>query len=399
MKDKIDIVVGICTKNVEGTIEGVIRVVDQGLNNYFPEKRSLIVISDGFSKDNTKEIASKTKTRAEKIVIDQVEKIGKGNGVKTIFIKTEEVGADAVALVDGDLISIEPQWLKYLIKPILEGYDLVAPFYVRHKYDGVITNHLAYPLTRALYGISIRQPIGGEYGLSNQMVKKALTHLLYPAEFGIDIFLTTVAACEEMKMIEAKLGIKSHESTKDYKDPKKLLVPMFNQVVGSILDLTIFYKDFSRKISEDKAVERIGIEEVETPKEVVMDIVGYINDFKSGYERVVRPENFFLPIKIIFSLDKIYKSSGEKDFVFPVNLWAESVFYGLSYYEQKRDRKDDILEILRILWQGRLASFGIETKNLGVEETEKIIQQQVKTFKKYKEKIWQSSKGYFYENR
>ncbi|GAG73333.1 unnamed protein product [marine sediment metagenome] len=72
------------------------------------------------------------------------------------------------------------------------------------------------------------------------MVKKLLVHPLFPAEFGIDIFITTVAACEDMKMIEAKLGIKSHDSTKDYKDPKVLLVPMFNQVTGSILDLTIF---------------------------------------------------------------------------------------------------------------------------------------------------------------
>jgi len=390
MKDKIDIVVGICTKNVEDTVEGVIKVVDQGLNNYFPKKRSLIVVSDGFSKDHTKRNANRTITRTEKMVLDQVGKIGKGNGVKTIFIKAEEVGADDVALVDGDLTSIKPQWLEYLIKPILEGYDLVAPFYVRHKYDGVITNHLAYPLTRALYGISIRQPIGGEYGLSNQMVKKALTHLLFPAEFGIDIFLTTVAACEGMKIIEAKLGIKSHESTKDYKDPKKLLVPMFNQVVGSILDLTIFYKDFSKKIIEDKTVERIGIEEVEIPKKVVMDIMGYINDFRSGYKKIVKPENFFLPIEIISSLDKISKSAVEKDFIFPVDLWAESVFCSLSYYEKKRDRKEDILEILRILWQGRLASFGIETKDLRIEESEEVIQQQVETFKEYKEKIWQS---------
>ncbi|MHC2994187.1 MAG: hypothetical protein IBV53_01585 [Candidatus Atribacteria bacterium] len=137
-------------------------------------------------------------------------------------------------------------------------------------------------------------------------------------------------------------------------------------------------------------VERIGIEEVETPKEVVMDILGYINDFKSGYEKIVKPENFFLPVEIISSLDRISKSSWEKGFVFPVNLWAKSVFCGLSYYEQKKDRKEDILEILRILWQGHLASFGVETKDLGIEESEEVIQQQVEIFKEYKEKIWQS---------
>lgn len=94
MKDKIDIVVGICTKNVEDTIEGVIKVVDRGLNDYFPEKKSLIIVSDGFSKDRTKERANQAVTRTEKIVLDQIGKIGKGNGVKTIFIKAKEVGAE-----------------------------------------------------------------------------------------------------------------------------------------------------------------------------------------------------------------------------------------------------------------------------------------------------------------
>jgi len=389
MKDKVNIVVGICTKNVENTIEGVIKVVDQGLNDYFSEKKSLIIVSDGFSKDHTKERANKTETGTEKMVLDQVGEIGKGNGVKTIFIKAEEVGAEAVALVDGDLTSITPEWIKHLVQPILTGHDLVAPFYVRHKYDGVITNHLAYPLTRALYGISIRQPIGGEYGLSAKMVKKTLAHTLFPAEFGIDIFITTVAACEDMKMIEAKLGIKSHDSTKDYKDPKVLLVPMFNQVTGSILDLTIFYKDFSKKKVADKNVERIGIEEVEIPKEVVMDISGYINDFKKGYEEIIKEKNFFLPAEIISSLDKVSKSSGVEEFNFPIDLWAQIVYHGLSYYEQKKDRKEDILEILRILWQGRLASFAIETKDLDMEQSEEIIQQQVEAFKEYKEKMWQ----------
>ncbi|GAH90936.1 unnamed protein product, partial [marine sediment metagenome] len=54
--------------------------------------------------------------------------------------------------------------------------------------------------------------------------------------------------------------------------------------------------------------ERIGIKEVETPKEVVMDISGYINDFKSGYKEIMKAKNFFLPAEIISSLDKISKS-------------------------------------------------------------------------------------------
>jgi len=120
-----------------------------------------------------------------------------------------------------------------------------------------------------------------------------------------------------------------------------------------------------------------------------MDISGYVNDFKSGYKETIKKKNFFLPAEIISSLDKISKNYGVKDFNFPIDLWAQIVYHSLNHYEQKRDRKEDILEILRILWQGRLASFAIETKDLNVEQSEEVIQRQVEAFKKYKEKIWQ----------
>ena len=59
--------------------------------------------------------------------------------------------------------------------PILKGgYDYVAPLYARHKYDGTITNTVTYPLTRALYGLRIRQPIGGDFGVSGDLVRHYL---------------------------------------------------------------------------------------------------------------------------------------------------------------------------------------------------------------------------------
>ena len=46
-------------------------------------------------------------------------------------------------MVDSDLRNITADWAKYLIDPILEkGYQYVSPVYVRHKYDGTITNNI-----------------------------------------------------------------------------------------------------------------------------------------------------------------------------------------------------------------------------------------------------------------
>lgn len=53
------------------------------------------------------------------------------------------------------------------------------------------------------------------------------------------------------------------------------------------------------------------------------------------------------------------------------------MYHNLNDDGQKRSRSEDILKILRILWQGRLNSFIIEMKNLDIQQSEEITQQQV----------------------
>jgi hypothetical protein len=90
--------------------------------------------------------------------------------VRSIFEIATRLGTTACAMVDSDLRSITPYWLDRLLSPIVHhGYEYVAPVYSRHKYDGTITNSIAYPVTTALYGVRLRQPIGGEFGLSGEL--------------------------------------------------------------------------------------------------------------------------------------------------------------------------------------------------------------------------------------
>jgi len=110
-RNTLDIVVGVCTKNCADTVAGVIKTVDRGLTQFFPSKRILIVVSDGFSTDATQEKVQETETTTEVMFTPQTGGLGKGNGVRTILEIARERGASAVALVDGDLTSIESNWV------------------------------------------------------------------------------------------------------------------------------------------------------------------------------------------------------------------------------------------------------------------------------------------------
>ncbi len=374
------IAVGISTKNCAKTIGNVVRIVDEGLRNYFPDKEGLIIVSDGFSTDRTREIAENTETKNEKIVKKQDGSSGKGNGVRTILTISKEKDAQAIALVDGDLTSIKPDWVKKLLLPIIEGNDLVLPFYLRDRYDGVITNQIAFPLTKTLYGVDIRQPIGGEYGLSARYREIVLAHKLFPAKFGIDIFLTTVACCEGVKIVESVLGIKEHESTKEYDDPEKLLVPMFYQVVGTIFQLIGYYQEQIKKVEGMRKIRRLGEIPAQSPNRIPVDKGMLLSKFDTKYQEFIagKKEAEFLG-DLLPSFEKIDKKNIE-NFSLPLELWVKAIYYSIKAFL----KGEEVMDILRVLWQGRFIALVKETEQMDNQEAENYIQKQVDVFAKYK---------------
>ena len=168
---------------------------------------------------------------------------GKGAALRTIFEIAAALEVQALVVVDSDLRSIVPEWIELLAGPILKGgYDYVAPLYSRYKYDGTITNTVTYPLTRALYGHRIRQPIGGDFGVSGDLVRHYLELDDWTediSKFGIDIWMTTSALTAGSRSARRGSGAKVH----DPKDPGSDLGPMFRQVVGTILRLAAAHAD------------------------------------------------------------------------------------------------------------------------------------------------------------
>jgi hydroxypyruvate reductase len=378
LKDSFDIVVGISTKNCADTIVGVINTVDRGLKEFFPGKRSLIVVSDGFSTDGTREKAQGLKTNTRVLVTQQSGGLGKGNGVRTILEIARKSGAAAVALIDGDLTSIQPDWIVRLAGPVLEGRDLIVPYYLRHHYDGVITNQITFPLTNVLFGIGVRQPIGGEYGISTNLLEHLLQHELFPEGFGIDIFITLVAVSEKMKIAEAVLGIKEHESTKQYAEPDRLLVPMFYQVVGTLFRLINHYRSHIETVHEIRPVERLGEKPDMRPVEVTVDQGDLLRRFKADYERLAR-KNGGIIHGLKGDLDRI-ASSELADYSFPLSLWVRAVYLAINAFSDADEPK--VLDALRILWQGRFLGLVRETEAMGSEEAEAYIQGQLAEFER-----------------
>jgi glucosylglycerate synthase len=306
-----DIVVGIPSFNNVGTIRHVVHAVHAGLAKYFPACRCVIVNSDGGSTDGTPDAVLQAQIYDYQTILVRhplfpIHKIstpydgipGKGSAFRTIFRIAEELQADACAVFDADLRSVTPEWVELLIRPVLErDFDYVAPYYLRHKFDGTITNSLVHPLTRALYGKRIRQPIGGDFGFSGKLASFFLAQDVWEsdvARFGIDIWMTTVAICEGFRVCQTFLGAKIH----DPKDPGSDLSAMMTQVVGSLFNLMERYQESWTSIRGSESVPLFGFQFEVGVDSVSVNIERMVNHFSHGladlggvWERLIAPVN------------------------------------------------------------------------------------------------------------
>jgi hypothetical protein len=276
-------------------------------------------------------------------------------------------------------MSVRPQWIEHLGQPPIYGTaDLVVPYYVRYKYDGIITNCLAYPLTRALYGVHLRQPIGGDYGLSAEFSSRLLEHPHFPFHFGIDIFMTTVAAAEDVGIQEVLLGLKLHESTTKYIDPGTHLTPMFREVVGTMLDLMMHYEDVWKNEPVYRKISRVKAKyHGQKPTPITVDIGKVDKMFKQGYK------DFEQIISASIAEDmrnELEKAAQKEPVEITPELWAKIVYHMAAAYKKNKDERTLILDALRILWLGRFTSYVNDTKDMGTEEAEREIERQARIF-------------------
>ncbi len=382
----VDIVVGIPAFWSMESIEHVTRTVIAGLEKYYPDKRSLILIADGGSTDDTREVAQRVV--ADDFNIHVLVTIyrgigGKGSAIRAIFETAKFLKARHVALFDSDLKSITPEWVKNVIEPVVEGYDFVSPDYLRHKFDGTITNTIAYNLTRALYGHKIRQPIGGDFGISAKLVNHYLTEDIWEtdiARFGIDIWLTTLALVSGFKVCQTRLGVKIHGE----KDPSADLGPMFRQVVGTIFTLMEFYKDHWKQEMATREVEFYGEVPNEEPPHMTINKDALLQYFKLGYANFATLWKEHIGEAEFAAVTTLAAHREGEPFQMPTEVWVRIVYrYAVLFHNTDRQRFK-ILDTLIPLYYARVASLVETLSEKSSQEAETFYEEQAKVFEREK---------------
>ena len=423
---KADIMVGIPSFKNAATIGYVVRAAQAGLVQYFPDLRPVLVNSDADSPDGTSRVVVDTEPPdyIEQILLvrptNRLSRVsltypeiegtgGKGAALRMIFEMAAALDVNALVVVDSDLRSIVPEWIELLAGPILKGgYDFVAPLYSRYKYDGTITNTVTYPLTRALYGHRIRQPIGGDFGVSGDLVRHYLTLDDWTpdiSKFGIDIWMTTSALAGGFAVCQTRLGAKVH----DPKDPGSDLGPMFRQVVGTIMRLAERYSSTWLPIRGSHAAPAYGFERIIDPPPLDVNTLRLLSEFHSGsltlvetWAQMIAPANLATVLELAKEAGTLADQARTRlgvggdastttattaemaeavsSFHFPDDLWARVIYDLVVSARGAGDDLERYIAALVPIYFGRVGSFIIENRLVTTDQAEDRVERQAREF-------------------
>ena len=437
-----DIMVGIPSFKNAATIGYVVRAAQAGLVQYFPDLRPVLINSDAGSPDGTGRVVIDTeppdyveqilltrptnKLSRVSLTYPEIDGVGgKGAALRTIFEIAAALEVQALVVVDSDLRSIIPEWIELLAGPILKGgYDYVAPLYARYKYDGTITNTVTYPLTRALYGNRIRQPIGGDFGVSGDLVKHYLQLDDWTqdiSKFGIDIWMTTSALTGGFAVCQARLGAKVH----DPKDPGADLGPMFRQVVGTILRLASTHAESWVDITSSHDIPAYGFERIIDPPPLEVNTLRLLTEFHTGsltladtWRGMFAPQNLETVMVLAKDAGRLVDQARARlgiagdgtaggastldmaealsAFHFPDDLWARLIYDLVIAARDEEPPIEQRVAALVPIYFGRVGSFVIENRHQTTDEAEERVERQARAFellKPYLVERWRAAEA------
>jgi hypothetical protein len=381
-----DIVLGILSFNNSGTIGSVIHAAQEGLSAYFPDRRCLLVNADGGSKDGTHAVAQGCVADKKDFLqiaypIDPVQKLspeylgvpGKTRAIKAVCSVANERNAKVCLVLDSNVRSLTQEWIGALARPVIEGgVDFVSACYPRHKFDGAIFSGIVYPLTRALYGKRIQQPMGGEFAFSASMVRYFLVQPQRDGnelDSGSDIWVTIQAARGGFRMAQAFLGPRLLGDSEPVPEVSSILA----QTLGAIFVEMDRTASVWQRVRGSEKVPTFGPCGEMATDPIAVDINPMIQSFRLGYQSLQDIWRMVLPPATSMQLKRMSFQTAET-FQFDDSLWARVVYdFALAWRMRVMDR-DHLLKALTPLYLGWVASYIRAVRDADSKQTQAAIE-------------------------
>ena len=400
---EVDILVGLPTHNNAKTIGSILQTIQNGVLKAFPRERAVIINADGGSHDGTPDLVTgisidDVRPASNLYALRTLHSIStkyasspaSGVALRTILAAAELLRAKACIVMSPESANIDSEWVSKLLRPVYcDGFDLVTPTYRRHKFEGLLTTNLLYPMIRALYGVRIREAYTPEFGFSSRLGGQFLNQNNWNdgAGAGTELRFTLAAITSGYRICQSFLGEKEHVERRGAD-----LVPVLRQTVGALFPaLESDFPVWSR-VTGSQPVPTTGSEQEVRLEPMRVNRKRLREMFSTG---VAELESVFQSILSPSTLGELQRIArlGEEEFHYSAELWIRTVYEFAASYQKSVISRDHIIQALAPLFRGRALTFLMENRNSSANEVEKHIEGlclEFERLKPYLLEMWKS---------
>ncbi len=368
---EVDLLVGISSHGNACTTGETLRAIEQSFRQNYPRQRAVIVDtccaaareeqpaaaaqSNGSGRSVGLSGASSLRT-AHRVTADFSGARSAGGALRTILAAADLLRARACAVVSPATTNLTPDWIANLLRPAYrEKFDFVAPLYSRHKLHGLLARNLLYPMSRAVFGIRIRELYSDEWGFSGRLATSCAGRDVWNEESiraRPEAWMTISAMPPEFRRCQAYLGEKLQPATGSGPD----IVEVFRQTVGNLFWCIESQQPEWLNGENSEPVQTFGQEPELTAEPIEIDRHRIFEMFRSGVKdldpilnSILDPETH-AKIKNVVALE-------ESDFRFSSELWVRTLYDFAAAYHHNVIHRDHLVQALAPLYRGVTFSF------------------------------------------
>lgn len=389
-----DIVIGIPTFNNAATIADLTSAVQAGLLASMGAARSVIVHVPTAAHDVTADLAShnaESNGSAPQVLqlahpFDGVPHVAslqhikpaKGSACRAVFEVARRLRAKACVIVETDAGSPPADAIVKLVQPVvLDSYDFVTPVYARAIFSGTITSAVAYPLTRALFGKRVRQPLAGDFACSARFLDRLEALDAWQSDvprMGIDFWVTIQAITAGARLCQVYLGPRNPGGAGDASAGQSLDIrDALPSVLGSLFSAVERSEAVWQKVRGSEPVDSFGVPghvEADAPP---FDVRQCLDAYRLGVTSLHDIWSIALPATSLHALRKLARVP-DTEFRLPDELWARIVYdFALAFHQRRLGREHMLGALTPIFWAW-IASFVQQVDALGAPIAEEHIE-------------------------
>jgi hypothetical protein len=277
-----------------------------------------------------------------------------GSTLRTILLAADLLHAKGCAVIDASAESANPAWVEALLAPIYrEQFDFVAPLYSRHKFDGLLTRNLLYPLCRTLYGKPMRELRATEFAFSGRLAAHCLAAGNWEHEglqASAEMWMAVNAISNDFRSCQAYLGPKARTGS------SAGVVDAIRQTVNGLFWCMESTSAYWLKGVESQPLRTIGPDHQLTNEPIRVNRKKLFQMYSSGVAELSQILGTILDHETHQELVRL-GSLDETSFRMSDELWVRTAYEFAAAYHRSVINRDHLVQAFIPIYRGRVCSF------------------------------------------